>query len=116
MARGLDKHRERLEAIAFWGKDLARRAGRTCELCGSADDLRPFDLDPDVEPELDTLVLACETCREVLGGGEADPRAMRFLEAVVWSDVAPVTAAARRMLASIDEDWARDALDAVGAT
>lgn len=116
MARGLDKHRERLDAIAFWGKDLARRASRKCELCEDNDDLRPYDLDPEAEPSLETLVLGCGRCREVLDGGAADPRTLRFLEGVVWSDVTPVTAAARRMLESVDEDWARDALEAVGAT
>jgi len=115
MARGLDKHKERLAAIAFWGKDLARRAGRKCELCESADELRPFDLEVDAEPALETLVLACDRCREVLGGQSPDPRTLRFLEGVVWSDLQPVAEAARRMLTGVDADWARDALEAVGA-
>jgi hypothetical protein len=115
MSRGLDKHRERLDAIAFWGKDLARRAGRKCELCEGTEELRPFDLDADAEPSLETLVLGCDRCRAVLDGGAADPRTLRFLEGVMWTDVAPVAAAARRMLGSIDAEWARDALEAVGA-
>ena len=36
MAKGLDKHRERLEALALFGKDLTRRAGSKCELCETA--------------------------------------------------------------------------------
>lgn len=115
MAKGLEKHRARQEAISFWGKDLARRAGRTCELCDGTGDLRPFDVDPDAEPGLETLALVCERCRDVLGGVAADPRTLRFLETAIWSEVAPVAELARRMLAAIDEDWARDALEAAGA-
>lgn len=115
MAKGLDKHRARQDAIAFWGKDLARRAKRTCELCDGTGDLRPVDTDPDAEPGLETLALACERCREVLAGAEVDPRTLRFLETAIWSEIAPVAELARRMLAAIDEPWARDALEAAGA-
>lgn len=114
MARGLDKHRERQDAIAFWGKDLARRAGRTCELCDGTGDLRPFDVDPEEEPGLQTLALICERCRDVLAGTDADPRTLRFLETAIWSELPPVAELARRMLARIDEPWAREALEAAG--
>ena len=111
MARGLDKHKAHLDAVAAFGKDLARRAGRKCELCEESDDLRPYETEPDEDPALDTLVLLCSRCREVLGGRKDDPRTLRFLEGAVWSEVAIVATTARTMLVQVDADWARDTLE-----
>ncbi len=111
MAKGYQKHKERLDAIAFLGKDLARRARRKCELCDSAEDLRPYDTAPDDEPALETLVLMCSRCREVAEGRRDDPRTLRFLEGAVWSEVTPAAAVARAMIERIDADWARNTLE-----
>ncbi|MCG8420364.1 MAG: hypothetical protein MJE77_20720 [Proteobacteria bacterium] len=113
MARGLDKHKARLEAVAAFGKDLARRAGRKCELCEEADDLRPYETDADEEPELETLILLCSRCRQVTAGRKDDPRTLRFLEGAMWSEVDVVAATARAILTRVDANWARDALDLI---
>ena len=114
MAKGYDKHRARLDAIALLGKDLARRARRTCELCQGADDLRPYDLAPNDAPALDTLVLLCARCRAVADGRRDDPRTLRFLEGAVWSEEEVVNKLARTILATVDADWARDTQDMLG--
>lgn len=114
MAKGYDKHRARIDAIALLGKDLARRARRKCELCEQADDLRPYDTAPDDEPSLDTLALLCARCRAVADGRRDDPRTLRFLEGSVWSEVEVVAALARTLLAEVDASWARDTLDMLG--
>lgn len=111
MAKGKEQHEARQQAIAFWGKDLARRAKRKCELCEEGGDLRPLDTAPDREPELDTLALLCERCREVAAGRIDDPRTLRFLEAAVWSEVPAVAQTARTMLERVDAAWARNTLD-----
>lgn len=113
MASGKQKHQDRLDAIALQGKDLARRARRTCELCEDRGELRPYDLDPEAEPSLDTLVLLCVRCREVADGRVDDPRTLRFMETAIWSEVEPVAGLARRLIQRVDADWARQAYDLV---
>ena len=110
MARGLEQHKARQEAIGLLGKDLARRARRVCELCEEKGELRPVDRAPDDEPSLETLVLLCSRCRELAGGAVHDPRTLHFLETAVWSEVAVVAALARELLAQVDAQWAREAL------
>jgi protein PhnA len=120
VARGLDKHNERLDAVQRLGKDLARRARRKCELCeaphDTAGDLRPHDTAPDADaPTLDALLLLCERCRAVADGRDDDPRTLRFLEGAVWSEVPAAAALARAMLTRVADDddaaWARDTLE-----
>lgn len=113
MAKGRQKHQARLDAISLWGKDLARRAKRKCELCEGNEDLRPYDGDEDAEPGLETLVLACERCRAVLGGRNDDERTLRFLETAIWNEEPMVAKLAKDMLSGVDADWARAALDMV---
>ncbi len=49
MAKGLDKHRERLEAVALFGKDLTRRSGSKCELCETSNvKLQIYEVPPGV--------------------------------------------------------------------
>ena len=114
MARGIEKHQERLDAINLLGKDLARRAGRRCELCEENDDLRPHDTAPAEEPDLETLLLLCGRCRALTGGRVDDPRTLRFLEGAVWSELPAAAQLARDLLGSVDAQWARDALDLLG--
>jgi len=111
MAKGHEKHKARLDAINFHGKDLARRAKRKCELCEEANDLRPYDTKPDDEPELDTLILLCARCRGLADGGDADSRTLRFLEGAVWNEHTHIATVARAVLARVDAQWARDTLD-----
>jgi len=111
MSKRRDELEARRDAIAFLGKDLARRAKRKCELCEEADDLRPYDTLPDQEPELDTLILMCARCRSLADGGDADPRTLRFLETAVWNEHQHVAAFARTLLTRVDAQWARDTLE-----
>ena len=112
MAKGLQKHQERLGAINLLGKDLARRAGRACELCQEHNDCRPYDLDPDRPPRLDRLILLCAPCRRLLDRpGQTPADHMRFVANHCWSDLKPVQTAVERLLKPIDEDWAQEALD-----
>lgn len=110
MSKGKAKHQARLDAIQFFGKDLARRASRRCELCEENDDLRIHDTDLEVEPEMETLALLCARCRAVLEGRKDDPETLRFLEGAIWSDQAPIGALAKEMIRAVDADWAREAL------
>ncbi|MFT7623230.1 MAG: protein PhnA [Myxococcota bacterium] len=114
MARGLDKHNERRDAVGFLGKELARRARSKCEFCEEPGALLPLDTAPEDEPTLETLALACERCRSVAGGAAADARTLRFLEGAVWHAVPAVSETARRLIREVDADWARDTVDLLG--
>jgi protein PhnA len=112
LAKGLQKHRARLDAINLMGKDLARRAGRACELCEERNDCRAYDLEPEKTPEMDHLILLCSGCRELMDRpGQRPADHMRFVANQCWSDVVPVQTAVRRLLEPLSEDWAREALD-----
>lgn len=105
-------------AVGVLGKDLTRRSRGTCELCGSREEPRPWELPPFPEdPDLDRALMACRRCREWLDGSRpVVPVEAHFLQSAVWSDVPPVALAAARLLLSIDDPddpWMRDALDAV---
>jgi len=114
MAKGYQKHHARLDAITLLGKDLARRAGRACELCESRDDCRPFDTDADAAPSLDTLTLLCGGCRDLLGrAGKVPPDHLRFVAAHAWTDRAALRHVVLTLLEPLSEDWAREAVENV---
>ena len=113
MAKGRQKHQARLDAINQLGKDLARRAGRACELCSSREGCRTYDLEPEKKPELSTLILLCASCTDrVERPGQTPPDHLRFVANHCWSDVAPVQTMVQRLLEPIrSEDWAGEALE-----
>lgn len=113
MAKGKAKHQARLDAIQAFGKDLARRASRKCELCEGKVDLRPYDTAPDDPPTMDTVALLCERCRAVAGGRNDPPETLRFLENAIWSPYPAVASTAKAMIVRVDADWARNALDLI---
>ena len=111
VARGREKVEARRAALALLGKNLARRAERKCEFCEARESLRPYDTEPESDPELDALMLLCPRCTALMSGSVGDPRTCRFLEGAVWHEVPIVAASARACLGRIDADWARDTLE-----
>lgn len=117
MAKGYDKHQERMEAIQGLGRSLARRARSTCELCEeSGIPLHVREVPPlPEEPEADRAVMVCERCGAAIGGAKLEPSAeYRFLEGVVWSDMPTIQVCAVRLLGRLAEqgvEWATDTLD-----
>lgn len=112
MARGKQKHQDYLDALALYGKDLARRAKSKCELSGQPGSLHTLDLEgPDVEPELDHLILVCDEVKAHYEGRNLQDRnALRYLEEAVWSPLPVVRRAACEILARISEPWAEEAI------
>ena len=117
MAKGLEKHQERVAALSLFGKDLARRAKSKCELCEvSETKLLPYEVEPvPGEPEFDRCILICESCHEQV----VDPRKFkegehwRCLAETVWSDIPAVQVVAVRLLKrqANSQAWAREALE-----
>ncbi len=112
MAKGLDKHRQRLDALSAFGKDLARRAKSHCEMCGaSGTKLQTHEVPPvPTEPEFEHCILLCETCKEQLDHPKRlHPDHWRCLNTAVWSEVPAVQVMAVSTLKQLtDQPWATE--------
>ena len=112
MAKGREKHQAYLNALNLLGKDLARRAKSKCELSEEPGTLQIFDLEgPDLEPDLDHLVMVCPQVAEHLNGKGLDRVSVHYLETAVWSTETAIRRAAIRILERFDESWAREAIE-----
>ena len=121
MAKGLEKHQERLDKVALLGKDLARRAKSKCELCeGGEGKLRPYEVEPLPEtPCIEKALLICSKCRDDIEKNHFNPKRWRFLESVVWSELPSVQVTAVRVcriLRSNGVDWSQELLETVYLT
>jgi protein PhnA len=111
MAKGFQANKERIEAIAAFGKSIGKRAGFTCEWCGGRDDLRLWEYRPDMPPNMETLALLCRQCRDLAGGKKADPDELRSIRNALWSTIPAVAEGAATVLARCHETWVRDAIE-----
>lgn len=111
MAKGYKANKERLEAIATFGKAIGKRAGFSCEWCESKEELRIWDYQPDLPPDMDTLAMLCRTCRELGDGRKADSNQLRSIRNALWSDIPAVAEGAATVLAQCNESWVRDAIE-----
>lgn len=111
MAKGHQAHKEHLEAVASFGKNISKRAGFCCEWCGSKDDLRLWDYRPEAEPEESGLALLCGRCRDLAGGARCDENELRGIRNALWSDIPAVAEGAARVLARCREPWVREAIE-----
>ncbi|MEN8170377.1 MAG: phnA protein [Pseudomonadota bacterium] len=112
MAKGLNKHRQRLDALNTFGKDLARRARSQCEMCGASGTTLQIHEVPKVasEPDFDHCILLCETCKDQLDKPKRiQPDHWRCLNSAVWSEVAAVQVMAVTTLKHLrDQPWATE--------
>ena len=111
MAKGYQAHKERQEELQSFGKSVGKRAGFKCEWCESKDDLRLWDYQPDLSPDMDSLALLCQNCRELADGRRADLNELRSIRNALWSNVPAVAEGAARVLAQCTEAWAREAIE-----
>ena len=112
MAKGLDKHKARLDALSLFGKDLTRRAGSCCELCdASGTKLNIFEVPPvPSEPEFEHCIFICDTCSTQIDNPKRrDSDHWRCLNKSAWSQVLPVQVMAVHMLDQLQDcEWAKD--------
>lgn len=116
MAKGYDQHRQRVEALNLFGKDLARRAKSKCELTGESNTpLVIYEVPPvPKEPEFERCLMISEQAAAQLD----NPKTLvaddwRYLRELIWSDQELVQLMAYRILKHISkkEDWAKDILE-----
>jgi protein PhnA len=111
MAKGYQGNKERMEVISSFGKAIGKRAGFTCEWCESKDDLRVWDYKPDALPDMSTLALLCQQCRNWADGRKATSNELRSIRNALWSNVPSVAEGAARILAQCKESWSREAIE-----
>ncbi len=111
MAKGYQSNKDRLENISSFGKAIGKRAGFKCEWCESKEDLRVWDYKPDAAPDMETLALLCQQCRQWTDGRKASPNELRTIRNALWSDVPSVAEGAARVLVQCKESWAREAIE-----
>lgn len=111
MTKGYEANQERQQAIASFGKVLAKRAKFKCEWCEADQDLRPVELEPGAEPSEANLALLCGWCRELRPGKKTDVNRLRALSGAVWHSEPLVALGAAKILAASGEDWARQLVE-----
>ncbi|MFZ4859980.1 MAG: hypothetical protein ACOYL3_26755 [Desulfuromonadaceae bacterium] len=111
MAKGYQSNKERLEEISSFGKSIGKRAGFKCEWCESKDDLRVWDYKPDVSPDMDSLALLCQQCRNWADGRKATANELRSIRNALWSNIPAVAEGAARVLVQCKESWVKEAIE-----
>ena len=117
MAKGFEANRVRVETIASFGKDLARRSRSRCELCESSGvKLSAMEVPPEPrEPDIDHCIFLCDDCREQAENERKFQPGERWrcLAQTVWSEVPAVQVMALRLLRrqADSQAWAREALE-----
>lgn len=92
---------------------LEARSGKVCELCGSDNNLKPYEVPPSSDSTIDDTILACEKCRMQLEKKEElDSAHWSILSTSMWSEVPAVQVVSWRMLNRLrHESWAAENID-----
>lgn len=104
---GLNFKKMKLEAT------LLNRSGNKCEICGSADDIKVYEVQPQDNPNEENSIVACSVCRNQIDKkAELNQEHWKCLTESMWSEVPGVQVVAWRMLNRMRaESWAADLLD-----
>jgi len=92
---------------------LLNRSENKCELCGSADDIQVYEVQPQDNSNAENSIIACKVCRNQIDKkAELDQEHWKCLTGSMWSEVPGVQVVAWRMLNRLrTESWAADQLD-----
>ncbi len=118
MAKGLEKHRDRLNALSLFGKNLARRSNSKCELCSASGvklSIYEVPLAPK-DPEYDKCAFLCDTCITDLNNPEKlNPHHWRCLGDAIWSEQTTTQVLSFRLLKKLSDhhSWASDILEEI---
>ena len=94
-------------------KELRKRSGSACELCGATEELVIYQVPPEDNSKADTCVLTCKTCFEQINSPEkVDVNHWRCLNDSMWNEMPAVKVVSWRMLHQLrSEGWTQDLLD-----
>lgn len=94
-------------------KELNKRSGSKCELCGAEDGLNVYEIPPVTKSSIDESIHICDNCNNQIENPDAvDANHWRCLNDSMWSEVPAVQVMAWRMLNRLKaEGWPQDLLD-----
>jgi protein PhnA len=92
---------------------LLARSENKCELCGSADAIQLYEVQPQDNSSEENCLIACTKCvAQIEKKEELDNEHWKCLTSSMWSEVPSVQVTAWRMLNRLrTESWAADQLD-----
>lgn len=92
---------------------LVKRSENKCELCGSANNLKPYEVAPQPRYNEDNTILICNKCEaQIQKKEDLDGTHWSCLTTSMWSEVPGVQVITWRMLNRLkNESWAADNLD-----
>lgn len=94
-------------------RELSKRSGSKCELCGATENLKAYQVLPTKKGGLDENIMACSTCIDQIENPDnVDLNHWRCLNDSMWSEYAAVQVVAWRMLSRLrNAGWPQELLD-----
>ena len=94
-------------------RELNKRSGPKCELCGATENLKVYEVLPTKKGGLDESIMACSTCIDQIENPDnVDLNHWRCLNDSMWSEHSAVQVVAWRMLSRMRSAvWPQELLD-----
>ncbi|NLR90756.1 PhnA domain-containing protein [Flammeovirga agarivorans] len=94
-------------------KELEKRSGNTCELCGATENLSPYLVEPKSSKDTADHAYLCSNCQtQIDNADQMDVNHWRCLNDSMWNENPAVQVLAWRMLTRLrSEGWPQDLLD-----
>jgi protein PhnA len=94
-------------------RELSKRSGSKCELCGAEENLKVYQVLPTKKGGIDEAVFACNTCIDQIENPDnVDLNHWRCLNDSMWNENIPVQVTAWRMLSRLRAaGWPQELLD-----
>ncbi len=92
---------------------ILNRSEKKCELCGSSESVKVYEVPPQEKTSEENCIVACVTClNQIEKKAELDQVHWKCLNESMWSEVPGVQVVAWRILSRLSaESWAADLLD-----
>jgi len=94
-------------------KELKKRSGSKCELCGSINNLSAYKIPPIESEDIAKSIYVCENCKtQIEDNDKVEVNHWRCLNDTMWSEVPAVQVMAWRMLSRLkSHGWPNDLLE-----
>ncbi|WP_343589376.1 PhnA domain-containing protein [Flavobacterium sp.] len=94
-------------------RELSKRSGAKCELCGAEENLKVYQVLPTKKGGIDEAIFACNTCIDQIENPDTvDLNHWRCLNDSMWNENIPVQVVAWRMLSRMHAaGWPQELLD-----
>lgn len=93
-------------------QELEKRSEGNCELCGSNENMKVYDIPPVEIRTANKAIYACGTCFEQIEDSDKmDENHWRCLNDSMWSEIDAVKVVSWRMLTRLNTAWTQNLLD-----